>query len=76
VFATLFGLTIRRGATDPMCGMKVDRKKALTMDFAGETHYFCSRHCLHAFEIDPEQHLGHAAPEPDHLQVGEADRQH
>jgi uncharacterized protein len=76
VFATLFGLTIRRGATDPMCGMKVDRKKALTMDFAGETHYFCSEHCLHAFEIDPEQHLGHAAPEPDHLQVGEADRQH
>ena len=76
VFATLFGLTIRRGATDPMCGMKVDRKKALTMDFAGETHYFCSRHCLHAFEIDPEQHLSHAAPEPDHLQVGEADRQH
>jgi uncharacterized protein len=56
VFATLFGLTIRRGATDPMCGMKVDRKKALTMDFGGETHYFCSEHCLHAFEIaaDPD----------------------
>jgi uncharacterized membrane protein YraQ (UPF0718 family)/YHS domain-containing protein len=47
VFAALFGLTMRRGATDPVCGMKIDRKKALTMDFAGETHYFCSEHCLH-----------------------------
>jgi YHS domain-containing protein len=56
VFATLFGLTMRRGATDPMCGMKVDRHKAIKLEFAGETHYFCSDHCLHAFEIDPDHH--------------------
>ena len=55
IFAALFGLTIRRGATDPACGMKVDRKKALRIDFAGETHYFCSDHCLHAFEVDPNR---------------------
>ncbi len=30
--------------------MKVDRAKALTKEFAGETHYFCSTGCLHAFE--------------------------
>ena len=29
IFAALFGLTMRRGATDPVCGMKVDRAKAL-----------------------------------------------
>ena len=52
VFTTLMGLTVRRGATDPACGMKVDRHKAIRMNFAGETHYFCSRHCLHAYELD------------------------
>jgi hypothetical protein len=28
------------------------------MDFAGETSYFCSEHCLHAFEINPHDSLG------------------
>jgi uncharacterized membrane protein YraQ (UPF0718 family) len=53
VFAALFRLTARRGVTDPMCGMKVDRAKAVTKEFGGETFYFCSTHCLHAFELDP-----------------------
>jgi uncharacterized membrane protein YraQ (UPF0718 family) len=30
IFAALFWLTARRGATDPVCGMEVDRGKALT----------------------------------------------
>jgi uncharacterized membrane protein YraQ (UPF0718 family)/YHS domain-containing protein len=51
VFGTLLALTMRRGATDPMCGMKVDRRKAIRIDFAGEIHYFCSEHCLHAYEL-------------------------
>jgi hypothetical protein len=29
IFAALFWLTARRGATDPVCGMKVDRVEAL-----------------------------------------------
>ena len=29
IFAALFWLTRRRGATDPVCGMKVDRAKAI-----------------------------------------------
>src|ERR1700726_4646071 len=53
VFTALFWLTARRGTTDPVCGMKVDRAKAVRMDFAGETFYFCSSHCLHAFESFP-----------------------
>jgi uncharacterized protein len=52
IFAALFWLTARRGATDPTCGMKIDRAKAVRMDFAGETFYFCSSHCLHAFEVE------------------------
>jgi len=52
IFAALFWLTARRGATDPTCGMKVDRAKAVRMDFVGETFYFCFSHCLHAFEVE------------------------
>jgi uncharacterized membrane protein YraQ (UPF0718 family)/YHS domain-containing protein len=57
VFVALFWLTKRRGATDPVCGMKVDRAKAVTKDFGGETFHFCSEHCLHAFESDPREHV-------------------
>ena len=53
IFATFFMLTKRRGASDPVCGMKVDRAKAVQMGFGEETFYFCSEHCLHAFEISP-----------------------
>jgi uncharacterized membrane protein YraQ (UPF0718 family)/YHS domain-containing protein len=60
IFAAFFWLTARRGATDPMCGMKVDKAKAIRMDFGGDTFYFCSEHCLHAFEIDPDHHGDHA----------------
>jgi uncharacterized protein len=63
IFAGFFWLTARRGATDPVCGMKVDRQKAVTKQFAGHTYYFCSDHCLHAFEADPDKHLsGSTAP--------------
>jgi uncharacterized membrane protein YraQ (UPF0718 family) len=52
VFAGLFLLTVRRGATDPVCGMKVDRAKAVRKEIGGETLYFCSEHCLHAYEAN------------------------
>jgi uncharacterized membrane protein YraQ (UPF0718 family)/YHS domain-containing protein len=58
IFAVLFGLTRRRGVTDPVCNMKVDRQKAVTKDFNGETFYFCSTHCLHAFETHPGSRTG------------------
>src|SRR3954451_20694381 len=45
IFAALFALTMRRGATDPVCGMTVDRAKALR----GAGHFFCSEHCRAAF---------------------------
>jgi uncharacterized protein len=63
IFAALFALTVRRGASDPVCGMKVDKAKAVRMDFAGQTFYFCSEHCAHAFEITPDDYLpGQAEP--------------
>jgi uncharacterized protein len=49
IFATLFGLTMRRGATDPVCGMKVDRSRAVTASRDGHTYWFCSEHCREQF---------------------------
>jgi uncharacterized membrane protein YraQ (UPF0718 family) len=67
IFAALFWLTARRGATDPVCGMKVDRAKAVTKQFGAETFYFCSAHCRHAFEADPDKYLhDSAAVDPPH----------
>ncbi|MGH2885484.1 MAG: permease [Solirubrobacteraceae bacterium] len=63
IFAALFWLTARRGATDPVCGMKVDRAKALSTEVDGERFYFCSEHCLHAFE------RGHAGSDATPAQI-------
>jgi uncharacterized protein len=49
IFAALFGLTMRRGATDPVCGMKVDRSRAVTATHDGHTYFFCSEHCRDEF---------------------------
>jgi uncharacterized membrane protein YraQ (UPF0718 family)/YHS domain-containing protein len=59
VAGALFGLTARRGARDPVCGMKVDRGRALTSTLAGRTFYFCSEHCRARFLATPE---GFASP--------------
>jgi uncharacterized membrane protein YraQ (UPF0718 family)/YHS domain-containing protein len=57
VFLTLFAITSRRGVTDPVCGMKVDRGKALRFDYGGRTFYFCSEGCRAKFASDPERYL-------------------
>jgi uncharacterized protein len=49
VFAALFGLTLRRGATDPVCGMTVDKRRALSAEHDGHTHFFCSEGCRTRF---------------------------
>jgi len=50
IFLALFALTFRRGATDPTCGMKLDRARALPLPTASGTEYFCSEHCLREFQ--------------------------
>jgi uncharacterized protein len=49
VFLGLFAMTIRRGASDPICGMHLDRAKAIRLELDGQTFYFCSEHCRHSF---------------------------
>ncbi len=58
VAVALVGLTLRRGAKDPVCGMTVDRHKTLNRsEYAGKTVYFCSAHCKARFDKDPERYL-------------------
>lgn len=43
---------------DPVCGMTVDPKSAAgSVVHQGTTYYFCSTHCVHKFQKDPEQYL-------------------
>jgi Cu+-exporting ATPase len=44
---------------DPVCGMTVEPASAAgSHTHAGETFYFCSRHCLERFKADPQRYLG------------------
>ncbi len=56
IFAALFALTMRRGATDPVCHMQVDRAKARTTDYHHHTYYFCSPSCQQHFQADPDHY--------------------
>lgn len=51
--------------------MKVDRDKAISKQIASETYYFCSNHCLHAFEPDSERYMRGSGP-ADHAQAADA----
>ncbi len=42
---------------DPCCGMRVDPATAEHIDHAGNTYYFCSKHCADAFALNPQKFL-------------------
>jgi uncharacterized membrane protein YraQ (UPF0718 family)/YHS domain-containing protein len=59
--AALLWLTVRRGATDPVCRMRVDRYATPhRAEFEGRTYFFCSDGCRTEFESQPE-HYAHYA---------------
>lgn len=46
-------------ATDPVCGMTVEEKKAAaTAVHQGQTYYFCALACKETFLKNPQQYLG------------------
>jgi uncharacterized membrane protein YraQ (UPF0718 family)/YHS domain-containing protein len=61
VFLVLVAITVRRGATDPVCGMTVDRATARSTVLDGRRYWFCSEHCLQRFERDPGAFTGDGA---------------
>jgi P-type Cu+ transporter len=45
-------------ATDPVCGMQIDARKAKShSDYEGSRYYFCSEDCKRRFDLDPETYL-------------------
>jgi uncharacterized protein len=56
VAAALFGLTLRRAARDPVCGMSVDRGKALSAEHHGTRYFFCGPGCRSKFEAEPDRY--------------------
>lgn len=41
---------------DLVCGMSVDKTKALTFDYQGKTYYFCSSRCQQSFKESPDRY--------------------
>jgi YHS domain-containing protein len=58
LFAALFALTARRGVVDPVCGMTVDRSKAVRLQHDGSVYYFCCEGCRKKFEAAPGSYIG------------------
>ena len=43
---------------DPVCEMEIeDSEAAASVEYLGETYYFCSENCKDAFAEDPESYL-------------------
>jgi len=58
IAAALFGLTLRRGAKDPVCGMTVDRRAGKpTSVYQGRAYYFCGEGCKARFEAEPAHYV-------------------
>jgi uncharacterized membrane protein YraQ (UPF0718 family)/YHS domain-containing protein len=62
IFVALFAITVRRGTRDVVCGMKVDRTKAIKRVVGSETFYFCSEDCLQEFESGQSEKAPLAPP--------------
>jgi len=57
VGAALVWLTVHRGYTDPVCGMRVDRYQIPHQTrWQEQTVYFCSAGCRESFEANPERY--------------------
>jgi YHS domain-containing protein len=61
VAAALIGLTLRRGAGDPVCGMTVDRRTSETSEHRGRRYFFCGPGCRAKFEADPARYTAREA---------------
>jgi uncharacterized membrane protein YraQ (UPF0718 family) len=55
VAAGLVGLTMQRGARDPVCGMTVAHGE-VTAEHRGRRYFFCGPGCRAKFEADPERY--------------------
>ena len=49
--------------TDPVCGMRIDRERAVgSSTYEGKTYFFCSRGCETKFDGSPASYVEPAEP--------------
>jgi putative ABC transport system ATP-binding protein len=48
-------------ATDPVCGMAIERERAVVGEWEGQTYAFCSRGCCSEFLANPHQFVSAGA---------------
>lgn len=48
-------------AKDPICGMMIDKAKAIKHSHEGADYYFCADACLAKFKADPKKYAVHCA---------------
>ena len=56
-------------ATDPVCGMSVERARSVAGEWGGQTFYFCSRGCKAEFMVDPETFVAPPSPTKAEVQI-------
>ena len=61
-FIALWTITARHGAKDPVCGMSVDKRAALTSEVDGKTWYFCGPSCKEKFASSGSEPLSSQTP--------------
>ena len=44
-------------AKDPVCGLMVDKNPELSVNYKGETYYFCLKADLETFKENPEKYV-------------------
>ena len=45
---------------DHVCGMEVNKDKALKLEHEGKEFYFCNKKCVEAFKKEPQKYLKEA----------------
>lgn len=61
LYALAFGDPPEEEVLDPVCRMRVDRRRAAgCLSFAGSTYWFCSLRCSSLFASSPEAYVGSA----------------
>lgn len=55
---------------DPVCGMDVKEDSQYQLDYQAEHFGFCSEHCLHKFEKNPNQYMAKKTTQSENLSSG------
>ncbi len=59
--------------TDPVCGMKIDPRRAIEYEYKGKIYHFCNPNCETHFKKEPERFKNYNAMDPKLMQMKSSD---